>query len=135
MSSLDNPSRKLQTSKTFKGIVIAAWITMAVALRYVFFPVESYDMRAFLVPWYDFIVEHGQFKSFAYAFYDYSPLYLYMVSFSTLFEWIPKITAIKIISILFDFSAGLAVFKIVKLKRGEAKPAWFAFIGDRKSVV
>ena len=129
MSSLDNPSRKLQTSKTFKGIVITAWIIMAVALRYVFFPVESYDMRAFLVPWYDFIVEHGQFKSFAYAFYDYSPLYLYMVSFSTLFEWIPKITAIKIISILFDFSAALAVYKIVKLKRGEAKPAWFAFIG------
>jgi Gpi18-like mannosyltransferase len=129
MSGPGKPFKKLQSSKTFKGIVIAAWIIMAVALRAVFFPVESYDMRAFLVPWYDFIVQHGQFNAFADAFYDYSPLYLYMVSFATQFEWIPKITAIKIISILFDFSAAWAVYKIIKLKSGSSKRAWFGFIG------
>jgi Gpi18-like mannosyltransferase len=129
MRSTAKHTKNWLSSKTFKGIVIAAWIIMAVALRYVFFPVESYDMRAFLVPWYDYIVQHGQFKAFADAFYDYSPLYLYMISFSTLFEWIPKITAIKLISILFDFSAAWAVYKIIKLKSGNVRRAWFGFIG------
>jgi Gpi18-like mannosyltransferase len=129
MSGPAKSIKKLQSSKAFKGIVIAAWIIMAVALRSVFFPVESYDMRAFLIPWYDFIVAHGQFESFASAFYDYSPLYMYLLSFSTFFEWIPKITAIKLISILFDFSAAWAVYKIIKLKSGSIQRGWFGFIG------
>ncbi len=129
MSVPEKIFQKWQSSKTFKGIIIAAWIIMAVALRSIFFPVESYDMRAFLEPWYDFIVANGQFKAFAFAFYDYSPLYMYLLSFVTLFEWIPKITAIKLISILFDFSAAWAVYKIIKLKSGSSKRAVFGFIG------
>mgnify|MGYP000989344913 CR=1 FL=1 len=129
MSVPEKTFQKWQSSKTFKGIVIAAWIIMAVALRSIFFPVESYDMRAFLEPWYDFIVANGQFKAFAFAFYDYSPLYMYLLSFVTLFEWISKITAIKLISILFDFSAAWAVYKIIKLKSGSSKRAVFGFIG------
>lgn len=129
MNNKQNFFKGLENNKIFTAIVIAAWIVMALVLRYIFFPVESYDMRAFLEPWYDFIVAHGQFKSFEYAFYDYSPAYMYLVSLSTFFTWIPKITAIKIVSILFDFSAALAVYKIIKLKKKNSRPAWFGFIG------
>jgi Gpi18-like mannosyltransferase len=120
---------KLDNSKILKACLIAGWIIMALILKYIFFQVESYDMRAFLEPWYDFIVANGQFKAFAYAFYDYSPLYLYMISFSTLFTWINKIAAIKIITILFEISASLAVYKIIYHFKADKRPAWFGFIG------
>lgn len=121
--------RKLDDSKIFKACLIAGWILMALVLKYIFFPVESYDMRAFLEPWYDFIVEHGQFRSFAYAFYDYSPLYLYMISFSTLFTWINKVAAIKIITLLFEISASFAVYRIIYHFKTDKRLAWIGFIG------
>lgn len=129
MDTSQTLSRKLNNNKLLSGILIVAWVLMALILRYIFFPVESYDMRAFLEPWYDFIVAHGQFKAFEFAFYDYSPAYMYLISLMTFLTWIPKITAIKIISILFDFSAAAAVFMIVKHKSQSTRRAWFSFIG------
>jgi Gpi18-like mannosyltransferase len=128
MPKSTHPSAKLENNPVFAGIVIAAWTIMAIFLRVIFFPVESYDMRAFLVPWYDFIVQHGQIASFAYAFYDYAPAYLYMVSLSTLVPWLGKIAAIKVISILFDLSAAAAVYKIIRFKKSDRKLAWIGFI-------
>jgi Gpi18-like mannosyltransferase len=129
MNNQGTPLKRLQNNRVLSGILIAAWVLMALILRYIFFPVESYDMRAFLEPWYDFIVAHGQFKAFEYAFYDYAPAYMYLISLATFFAWIPKIAAIKIISILFDFCAAAAVFKIIRYKRNSAKLAWLGFIG------
>jgi Gpi18-like mannosyltransferase len=129
MKDQDTTLARHQKIRWFSGLLISAWILMALILRYIFFPVESYDMRAFLEPWYDFIVAHGQFRAFRYAFYDYSPAYMYLISLMTFFSWIPKITAIKIISIIFDFSAAAAVFKIIQYKKNDLKLSWIGFIG------
>jgi Gpi18-like mannosyltransferase len=129
MDNQAKPQRQFDNNKVLQALVVTAWIIMALGLRYIFLPVESYDMRGFLEPWYDFIVTHGQFKSFEFAFYDYSPAYMYMISLVSFLSWIPKIAAIKLISILFDFSAAAAVYKIVKYKRNSTRLAWFAFIG------
>lgn len=129
MDTTQPQSKKLTNKKLLSSALVAAWVLMALILRYIFFPVESYDMRAFLEPWYDFIVAHGQFKAFQFAFYDYSPAYMYLISLMTFFTWIPKITAIKIISILFDFSAAAAVYMIVKHKSRSTRRAWISFIG------
>lgn len=129
MKPLGFPANKLNNNRAFSAIVIAAWIAMALGLRYIFFPVESYDMRGFLEPWYNFIVHYGQFKSFRWPFYDYSPSYMYLLSLFTLLTWIPKITAIKLISIAFDFSAAWAVYKIIQYHRHDTRLAWFGFIG------
>jgi Gpi18-like mannosyltransferase len=128
MTDQTNPLKKLENNKAFTAIVVATWILMALVLRYIFFPVESYDMRGFLEPWYDFFVAHGQFKAFEFPFYDYAPGYMYLISLSTFFTWIPKIAAIKIISILFDFSAAFVVFKIIKHQKQNIKLAWFGFV-------
>jgi len=73
-------------------------------------------MQMSLLPWYEYIAEHGIFNSFSDNFYNYPPSYLYFISIITLFKFIPPVMGIKIISILFDFIAAYFVFKIVKLK-------------------
>jgi Gpi18-like mannosyltransferase len=128
MSDKAVDNRHKRSKKLFSGLIIAGWILMALGIRYIFLPIESYDMRTFLEPWYNFIAAHGQIAAFKDAFSDYSPAYLYLLSLSTLFTWIPKITAIKIISTIFDFSAAFAVYKIIKLKKENVKQAWVGFI-------
>jgi len=73
-------------------------------------------MQMSLLPWYEYIAEHGIFNSLSDNFYNYPPSYLYFISIITLFKFIPPVMGIKIISILFDFIAAYFVFKIVKLK-------------------
>jgi len=119
---------KIISYKRFAEIsLIIGWIAFAIYLNVIFFPVESLDARIFLEPWYDFIVAHGQFHAFSQNFSNYSPLYLYLLSLISLLSWIPKLAAIKLISLAFDFSAATAVHQIVKLKRNDSKKAWLAF--------
>jgi len=85
------------------------------ALRIGLFDFESGDYRVFLSPWYDFIVSNGQFRALGYEFSNYSPPYLYLLTLATYLP-LPKLYAVKLVSVSFDFLLALFVLLIVRLK-------------------
>jgi len=97
------------------GIVI-----LAVVVRIFLFNYESFDYMDFLSPWYDFIKSNGGFAALKYEFSNYSPAYLYLLAICTYLP-IPKLYAIKMISILFDFLAAYFVYMIVREKFRNSK--------------
>ena len=88
---------------------------LAVILRLSLFDFESGDYHRFLSSWYDFIVSYSGFDAFGYDFSNYSPLYLYFLALATYFP-LPKLYAIKLVSISFDFLLALFVLLIVRRK-------------------
>ena len=96
-------------------VALALGFFLALALRLSLFYFESGDYLVFLSPWYDSIVSYGGFSALEYAFSDYSPLYLYLLTLATYLP-LPKLYAIKLVSISFDFLLALFVLLIVRLK-------------------
>lgn len=91
-------------------------IALSLVLRFSLFGYESSDYKEFVNKWYDFITQHG-FEAFAHDFANYNPPYLYMMTIVIyLFPFIPKIIAIKSISVIFDLLLGAFVYKLINLK-------------------
>jgi Gpi18-like mannosyltransferase len=105
-------------------VVLGLGIFLAVALRLSLFDFTSVDYRRFLSPWYDFIVGYGGFSALQYDFSNYSPLYLYLLALSTYLP-LPKLYAIKLVSISFDFLLALFVLLTVRLKY-ENRVVWMS---------
>jgi Gpi18-like mannosyltransferase len=96
--------------------ILTIGTVLALALRFSLFGYESADYRPFLSKWYDFIAQHG-FEAFAHDFANYNPPYLYMMAIIIyLFPFVPKIIAIKSISVFFDLLLGAFVYKLINLK-------------------
>ncbi len=91
-------------------------ILLGIVIRIGLLPVVSLDMKAYLIPWYDHIVLRGAWTSLGEEFSNYTPPYLYLLALVTYTNgFVSKITAIKSISILFDFFNAYLIFRIVKL--------------------
>jgi Gpi18-like mannosyltransferase len=104
--------------RPFKPSDLAIWgigVFLAVILRLSLFGFESGDYIGHFSPWYDFIVSHGGFGAFEYEFSNYSPLYLYFLTLATYLP-LPKLYAIKLISISFDLLLAFFVLLVVGLK-------------------
>jgi len=118
---------KLESSKLSRILGFVALIFLAIALRLVLFYISSGDINEFFGIWYDTFINAGRVAAFKEIFYDYSPAYLYLVDISTLFRFIPKEQAIKLISLLFDFLAASAVYKITAWKFPQSDFKWLGF--------
>jgi Gpi18-like mannosyltransferase len=110
------------------GVLIALGlgILLAMALRLSLFDFESEDYRGALSPWYDFIVSNGGFSALKYDFSNYSALYLYFLTLATYLP-LPKLYAIKLVSISFDFLLAFFVLLIVRLKYESRLVGLFSF--------
>src|SRR5215217_6607270 len=95
-------------------IVLGLGTFLALALRLSLFDVESRDYQWIFSHWYDFIVSNGGFSALEYKFGDYAPPYLYLLTLATYLP-LPKLYAIKLISISFDFLLAFFVLLIVRL--------------------
>ncbi|KQN90622.1 hypothetical protein ASE95_14300 [Sphingomonas sp. Leaf231] len=73
----------------------------AVALLYVTcIPFSNGDMRAHLVPWTRYLLDHGRFAALADNFSEYSPPYLYLLSLASRAEaTIGVVAVIKLVAI------------------------------------
>ncbi len=97
-------------------IAVSLFCLLALGLRFLLIPFTNYDTDGY-VRWYDFIVQHGRFKSLGMNFAIYTPPYLYLLSLATFTQsFLPKIVAIKLIPVLFDLVNAILVYKIVRLK-------------------
>ena len=84
-------------------------------LRVAVLDFESWDYRVFLSVWYDRIVTEGRWASLAGDFVTYPPPYACLLSLCTLLP-VPKLYAVKAISILFDYVAAWLVFRLVRCR-------------------
>ncbi len=81
--------------------VVAALVIAAFAVRFLFVNEVTSDYRAFLSPWYDALAAGGGFRAIGQEIGNYNPPYLYLLAAATYLP-IPKIAAIKLISMIFD---------------------------------
>jgi Gpi18-like mannosyltransferase len=108
-------SRRLPRWATCAAAVVL--VAVALAVRWPFRQEISGDYRAFIGPWYDYIAGHGGFAALSAQFSNYNPPYLYLVVVAT---WLPlpKIVAVKLISVVFDLLLGYASYRLATLRRG-----------------
>src|SRR5438270_12219015 len=98
---------------------------LAIALRVSLYPIETGDYTFFLSRWYDFIQTHGGFAALKYNFSNYNPPYLYLLALAV-YTPIPKLAAIKTISVIFDGILALFTYLILDLRY---KRSFAAIIG------
>jgi Gpi18-like mannosyltransferase len=103
-------------------IFFAVGLIIALILRMRLFKLQSIDYDWFLSPWYDYIHSHGGFRALKDNFSNYTPPYLYLLTIATYLP-IPKVEAIKWISVIFDFALAALVLLIIRLKY-EDKTVW-----------
>ena len=118
---------KFESKNISRTLGFVSLIFLAIALRLVLFYISSGDINEFFGVWYDTFINVGRIAAFKEIFYDYSPAYLYLIDFSTLFRFIPKEQSIKLISMLFDFIAASAVYKITAWKFPKSDFKWLGF--------
>jgi Gpi18-like mannosyltransferase len=69
------------------------------------------DLKEYVIPWYNFLLEHGAFSALAADFSDYTPSYLYLLSIGTLAHGIlDPATVIRAISVSFNAIAVVLVY-------------------------
>jgi len=95
--------------------VLGILFLLAIASRVSLFNVETNDYTFFIGPWYDFIQTHGGFAALKYNFSNYNVPYLYLLALTTYLP-IPKLDAIKTISVVFDGVLGIFTYLILSLK-------------------
>ena len=102
--------------KRFIYLLAAFFIFAGLAIRFGALSFVSLDMKDFLIPWYDQLAAHG-FAALREPFSNYTPPYLYFLALVTTTQaFLPKVVAIKLISIFFDLCDAWIVYRIVKLK-------------------
>ena len=103
------------------GVMAAVAGGFALAVRLPLLSFESNDARI-LLAWFDFLEERGHFLALRHDFSNYQPLYLYLMAAVSKFgAWIPKIVALKAVSIAFDFVLAVFTYRIVRLKYADSK--------------
>jgi Gpi18-like mannosyltransferase len=104
-----------------------ALIIVAVIFRLAFFSNITDDLTSFNQVWYRYILTHGQFAALKDAFSNYTPPYLVLLTLTTYLKFLPDVTAIKLIPVVFDFLAAWLVYRLVAIQSADKPRAWMAF--------
>ena len=112
---LPQPQRTTASRSHSGTVLIAATVLVvvvaAIIVRFGFVQQVSGDYRSFLSPWYDQLAQQG-FAGLSGDFSNYNPPYLYLILLATHLP-LPKIVAIKLISMVFDLVlAGFAALLV-----------------------
>ncbi len=103
---------------------IAVLFGLALILRISLYHIETSDYTVFVSQWYDFIANHGGFAALKYNFSNYNVPYLYLLALCTYLP-VPKLIAIKSLSVVFDGVLGLFTYLILRLKYERSYAALF----------
>lgn len=88
---------------------------LALALRLALYHIETSDYTVFLSSWYDYIQTHGGLAALKDSFSNYNTPYLTLLALATYLP-IPKLIAIKTLSVLFDGVMALFVYLLLRTK-------------------
>lgn len=99
------------------GVVLAVAVVVAFVVRFAFVNEVNSDYRVFLSPWYDALAAGGGFRAVGQEIGNYNPPYLYLLAAMTYLP-IPKIAAIKLVSMVFDVVLATFAGLIVRRRFG-----------------
>lgn len=109
--------RRTTARSPFPAVALVVIAVAAIAVRLLFVDEISADYRTFLSPWYDYLSANGGFAGVGGDFSNYNPPYLYLLAALTYLP-IPKLLAIKLLSVAFDVLLASFAAKIVRLRFG-----------------
>lgn len=114
----------VQNSKIQKFSVITI-ITLGLIVKFLLLGIKTGDFVVFLEPWIEFIKAHGYFSSLKFAFYDYTPSYIYILILIAKTGLNP-LFGVKIVSIIFEYIAAFFIGKIAYLKYKNNLVIWIS---------
>jgi Gpi18-like mannosyltransferase len=104
-------------SRMLPAVVVVGTAVVALAVRFAVVNEVNSDYRVFLSPWYDALAAGGGFRAVGQEIGNYNPPYLYLLAAMTYLP-IPKIVAIKLVSMLFDVLLAAFAGLIVRRRSG-----------------
>lgn len=133
-----NLNRTIRLGKKEVGLLdllmFLALIVVGIVVRVCLFPYKSGDWEVFLEPWTNQLKTFG-FKALAGSFYNYTPIYMYILWILTLLP-IPTLLGIKLVSVLFDLLlAGVTARVTGQIKKGCNPLIPFAFVWFAPTVI
>jgi Gpi18-like mannosyltransferase len=96
-------------------ILLPVLFVLALVLRVSLYHIETSDYTFFVSQWYDYIQTHNGFAALRYEFANYNVPYLYLIAILTALP-IPKLIALKSLSVAFDLALGLFTYLIIGIK-------------------
>jgi Gpi18-like mannosyltransferase len=96
-------------------ILLPVLFVLALILRVSLYHIQTSDYTFFVSQWYDYIQTHNGFAALRYEFANYNVPYLYLIAILTYLP-IPKLIALKSLSVAFDLLLGLFTYLIIALK-------------------
>lgn len=101
-------------------VVAGILVAVSIGVRVATVGVVTSDLEVHILPWYAKLQKHGIFVGLGKDFYNYTPPYLYLLALATLTSrFLSAVTAVKLISTVFDVYTAFMIYKIVKLQRPE----------------
>jgi len=107
-------------------LYVAAMTILGFVIRWGFLPYVSQDYTGYWDIWFAEIGKYGGMKSLAYDFYDYSPLFMYVLIFIESLPFDPMYTY-KILMSVLDIAAALSAALLVKELTGAKEKAAFTY--------
>lgn len=115
---------KANSARWRTRVLIPILVLAGIGLRFSGLNFMSVDIQDFLLDWYDRFALDG-FQALQEPFSNYTPPYLYLLFLATrTIGFIPKVAAIKLIPICFDFLNAFLVYRILKIKYPQGGTAW-----------
>jgi len=112
----------MERKKFIATLSFSILFAFGLALRVIFIPATTLDMRFGYFVWYDMIAAQGILPSLASQSFGYNPPFIYLLALATLTKgFLPKIIAIKLIPITFDILNTFIVHRIVKTQFPEGR--------------
>lgn len=124
MTTVEPETQRPEREGRARLLLVGALLALACALLW---PATTGDMRNFLVPWLNTILDCGQGGAFAHPFSNYTPPYLYLLAaVSPLTSILSKTSVIKLLSLLGTGALGLAAHRLLRCT-GDGRAAEGAF--------
>jgi Gpi18-like mannosyltransferase len=125
----DRVKKSAGTWEVTDVVIVVVGCALALGLRYTLRGFTSGDYERYTSKWYDFIRANGGFAALRFNFSNYTPPYLYLLAISgAFFSSLHKVTAIKLVSIPFDFVCAYYVAKFVRLRYSSSAAAVASFL-------
>jgi Gpi18-like mannosyltransferase len=107
-------------------LTLIALFAAAVAIRLVVIPRGNIDM-GIISKWYDYVAANGIQHALSDVYSNYPPAYIYFLILAALTRpFLPEMTALKLVPMLFEPFAAFVIYKLVRLKYPSGRAPIFA---------
>jgi Gpi18-like mannosyltransferase len=104
---------------TAEKIWAVACAGTAAIVYYALWPLVTYDVPNWLLPWYSHIIEAGRVEVFSRPFGNYTPPYLYLLSgFSLLNTWLAPVAVLKLMAAIQNIVLAASIYFLLRAAQG-----------------